>query len=121
MTAGQNSHLLHLPPAHPPHVAPQVTMETPPAHMLPLFLSKPRPCEPLISPSVRFSVLVQYVVQVLGFCRLMLTIWIAKFLQCSAHGRFDPQVPPFGAHGGGPGEKGGDVRESFSVFKSNLI
>lgn len=33
MTAGQNSHLLH-----PPHFAPKVTMETPPAHLMPWFL-----------------------------------------------------------------------------------
>jgi len=33
-----------------------------------------------------------------------LTVWVTKFLQCSAHGGFDSQVPPFGAHGGGPGQ-----------------
>lgn len=33
----------------------------------------------------------------------MLTIWVAEFLQCAAHGCFDSQVPPFGAHSGGPG------------------
>lgn len=47
MTAGQNSHLLHL-----PYLAPKVTMETPPAHLMPLFLSKPRPREP---PSLTIS------------------------------------------------------------------
>lgn len=33
-----------------------------------------------------------------------LTVGVAEFLQCAAHGRLDSQVPPLGADGGGARE-----------------
>ena len=54
-------------------------------------------------------------VHVEHLCRHMLTIWVTKFLQCTAHGRFDSQVPPFGAYGGGPGQRKIRARK-FSVY-----
>lgn len=40
-----------------------------------------------------------------------LTIWITEFLQCTAHGCFNSQVPPFGAHSGGPEETDNIVKQ----------
>lgn len=76
-----------------------------------VFVKKPRPREP---PSLTISEVFSAcsVTRVLGFCRLILTIWITKFLQRSAHWSFDPQVPPLRAHGGGPG----GTEESLFIY-----
>lgn len=43
-----------------------------------------------------------YVGRVFGVFMRTLTVWIAEFLQRAAHGGFDSQVSPLGAHSGGP-------------------
>ena len=103
----------------------RVTMETS-AHAI-VIAKKPRPHRPCASSSSRFTfsalMFVDLVctVHVGHLCRHMLTIWVTKFLQCTAHGRFDSQVPPFGAYGGGPGQRKIRARK-FSVYqcKGNL-
>lgn len=103
----------------------RVAMVTTLAHTLPLLLPKPRPHKPCASPSPQFifsALMFVYFVCIVGvgcLCMHMLTIWVAKFLQCTAHGRFDSQVPPFRAYSGGPGQTDKTAVKS-SVFFHTL-